>query len=303
MTASTTGEPHSERDRFDRAADERSRPDLLTQLRADPATRVLVVRGDGLMLETGTDVVSLRFADPREVSSAEWAFLGRSSSGEALLLAALDASTDDADEAERRPLREVGGELSAEQADLAVTAVALGRWLLDHPHCSFCGARTELRESGWSRRCPACGRLHFPRTDPAVIVAVSSPSRPAELLLGSNAAWPAGRYSCFAGFVEAGESLEDAVRREVREESGVEVSDLRYRGSQGWPYPRSLMLGFQAVAARPQSAVADGDEIVEVRWFSRDEIGAALAGAGDVTLPGPASIARRLIHEWFEAQS
>ena len=152
MTASTAGEPHSERDRFDRAADERSRPDLLTQLRADPDSRVLVVRGDGLLLDADADSVSLRFVGPAEVASAEWAFLGRSSSGEALLLAALDGSADDPHASERRPLREIGGELSAEQTDLAVTAVALGRWLRDHPHCSFCGARTDLRESGWSRR-------------------------------------------------------------------------------------------------------------------------------------------------------
>jgi NAD+ diphosphatase len=143
-----------------------------------------------------------------------------------------------------------------------------------------------------------CGRQHFPRTDPAVIVAIASGSDPDLLLLGSNALWGADRFSCFAGFVEAGESLESAVRREVREESGVEVDRIAYRGSQAWPYPRSLMVGFVATALDDAAAHADGEEIAAVRWFTRDEIGRGLAGEGDVVLPGPASIAHRLIADW-----
>jgi len=119
------------------------------------------------------------------------------------------------------------------------------------------------------------------------------------LLLGQNAAWAVdNRFSTFAGFVEAGESLETTIRREVAEEAGVHVDEVSYRGSQAWPYPRSLMLGFHAVAADVPAARPDGDEIVEVRWFTRDEIASALEGRGPVALPGTASIARRLIADW-----
>ncbi len=111
-----------------------------------------------------------------------------------------------------------------------------------------------MRQAGWARHCPVCGREHFPRTDPAVIVAITSAHDPDRLLLGSNALWDANRFSCFAGFVEAGESLEAAVLREVREEAGVDVRDIRYRGSQAWPYPRSLMLGFLATSAADDAA-------------------------------------------------
>src|SRR5690606_608373 len=107
----------------------------------------------------------------------------------------------------------------------------------DAAFCPACGALTMLADAGWSRRCPSCGRQHFPRTDPAVIVAITSPADPDVLLLGSNALWGPERFSCFAGFVEAGESLEAAVSREVAEESGIDVVDVRYRGSQAWPYP------------------------------------------------------------------
>ncbi len=194
----------------------------------------------------------------------------------------------------------MGGSLAADDAGAFVEALSLGRWLLEAPHCPACGALTLLTDAGWSRRCPACGRQHFPRTDPAVIVAIESAADPDRLLLGSNALWGANRFSCFAGFVEAGESLEAAVRREVNEEAGVDAVDIRYRGSQAWPYPRSLMLGFLATAADDAAAEADGEEIVAVRWFTRDEIGAGLAGEGELLLPGTASIAHRLISDWFE---
>jgi NAD+ diphosphatase len=144
-----------------------------------------------------------------------------------------------------------------------------------------------------------CGREHFPRTDPAVIVAVESADGE-RLLLGANANWGGRMYSCFAGFTEAGESLEATVHREIEEESGVRLSALRYVSSQPWPFPRSLMVGFRAVVEDESAARADGEEIIDVRWFTRAEIGSALAGDGPVGLPGPASIARALIVDWFE---
>lgn len=231
----------------------------------------------------------------------EWAFLGRDDDGQAVVLAVLDDAASDlrVPDAVWAPLRAAGGELPAGEADLLTTAVALAGWLRDAPFCPACGAGTQTGHAGWSRHCPVCGREHFPRTDPAVIVLVTSAESDDRILLGANAAWGGQRYSCFAGFAEAGESLEDAVAREVQEESGVRLRDIVYRGSQAWPYPRSLMLGFRARVVDDADARPDGEEIVEVRWFTRDEVGAALRGEADVQLPGAASIARRLIDDWY----
>lgn len=301
------GAPVFSRSGFDRSALERGDDGLVLRLRADASSRVLVVRGD--RAQTDADG-SLRYRRADEVrGDAQWAFLGRSADGAALLAAVLDPDgppdPDRDDEAAWTSVRTAGAHLSAQDADALVTAVALGRWLREAPFCPACGNPTRVRSSGWARVCDACGREHFPRTDPAVIMTVESASHPDRLLLGSNVLWGPDRYSCFAGFVEAGESAEAAVARELREEAGIAVRDVRYRSSQAWPYPRSLMLGFRAVAdddlARP-----DGDEIAAVRWFTRDEIGRALRrGAWDdrtdgegIRLPGPASIAHRLIADW-----
>jgi NAD+ diphosphatase len=287
----------------DRAAHERSEPGLLDRVRADPTARVLVVAGDKAPL-AGPDV--LHWAAPSAVpGDGEWAFLGRDPSGRPLLLAAF-AEPDVrsfAAPAGWGALRAVGGGLGESDATAFVTALSLGRWLLDGRFCPACGGLLMLADAGWSRRCPACGRQHFPRTDPAVIVAIRSARDPDLLLLGSNAMWGAERFSCFAGFAEAGESLEATVRREIAEESGIRVGALQYRGSQAWPYPRSLMVGFLATAVDDDDAHADGEEIVAVRWFTRAEIGAALAGEGDVVLPGRASIAHRLISDWHAGEA
>jgi NAD+ diphosphatase len=283
---------------LNRAAEERTTPGLLDSARIDPASRVLVLDGDRAPLASPG---ALHWVAPEDApESAAWAFLGRTAEGRPILLAAIsgaDAEPFDAP-AGWRSLRTAGGDLADGDAAAFVTGLSLGRWLLDAPHCPACGALTMVVDAGWSRRCPSCGRQHFPRTDPAVIVAVTSPEDPDRLLLGSNALWGADRFSCFAGFVEAGESLEAAVVREVGEEAGVSVSHVRYRGSQAWPYPRSLMVGFLATADAEAAARPDGQEIVAVRWFSRDEIGAGLAGESDLVLPGTASIAHRLIRDW-----
>lgn len=300
MTATgSTGEPPPARAGFDRAAEERATPGLLQTARRDAATRVLVIHGDAAPL---ADTGRLAWFPAAEVpDGAEWALLGRDGSG-GLLLTAVFPSGDDAplpSPAGWAGLRTIGGALDATDAAAFVEALSLGRWLIDSRYCPACGTLTDLVDAGWSRRCPSCGRQHFPRTDPAVIVAITSATDPDALLLGSNALWGADRFSCFAGFVEAGESLEAAVRREVAEESGIQVGTVTYRGSQAWPYPRSLMLGFFAEARDDAAARADGEEIAAVRWFTRDEIGRALAGETEVVLPGPASIAHRLIADWY----
>jgi NAD+ diphosphatase len=192
-------------------------------------------------------------------------------------------------------MRTLATELPERETGLAAYATALLNWHRRHGFCSVCGEATEAADAGHERRCPACGAHHFPRTDPVVIMRVL---RDESILLGHQAAWPARRYSVLAGFVEPGETLEQAVQREVLEESGVTLEDVRYVASQPWPFPSSLMLGFEAraVAGEPE---ADGDELAHVRWFDRDEVRAALGGDGEILLPPPLSIARRLIDGWL----
>jgi NAD+ diphosphatase len=287
-----------QRPSLDRAAELREEPDVLDRLRDDPMTRVIVVREGRVRV---VDSALLR-VPPAAVVEATWALLGRDADGSVLLLAAAPPETDALDAAPDEiwlGLRDLGGRIDGQESELLIGAIALAGWLRDAPFCPTCGGGTELQQAGWSRRCLVCGRQHFPRTDPAVIVAVES--RDGErLLLGANANWGGRMFSCFAGFTEAGESLESTAYREIEEESGVRLSALRYISSQAWPFPRSLMVGFRAIVDDESAARPDGEEIIEVRWFTRAEIGSALAGDGPVGLPGPASIARALIIDWYE---
>lgn len=288
---------------LDRADELRIEPGVIERLRAEATTRVIAVR-DGRVRIAGEDLghVALLRVPPADVYEATWALLGRDAVGAAVLLAVLPAeesSVDTAPDETWLGLRDLGGRLGREDGELLVEALALGGWLRDAAFCPTCGGGTEILHAGWSRRCLVCGREHFPRTDPAVIVAVESADGE-RLLLGANATWGGRMYSTFAGFAEAGESLESTVHRELFEEAGVHIAALRYVSSQPWPFPRSLMLGFRAVAANEHDVRPDGEEIVDVRWFTRDEIASALAGDGPVGLPGPASIARALIAGWVE---
>lgn len=191
-------------------------------------------------------------------------------------------------------LRVIAGLLGHEEAGLLAYARAMVAFRRSHRYCGSCGAPARSAQSGHVMICTreACATESFPRLDPAVIVLVHDGER---ALLGRQAAWPAGRYSTIAGFVEPGESLEDTVRREVFEETGIEVATANYRSSQPWPFPRSLMLGFHARAATTAIDLGDG-ELQDARWFSR----ADLAG-GTPWLPAPVSIAYRLIEEWYDA--
>jgi NAD+ diphosphatase len=192
-------------------------------------------------------------------------------------------------------LRDAGARVSQADGGLLAYATAIMIWHRNHRFCARCGHPTAMGEAGHVRQCPNCGAIHHPRTDPVVIMLVHDGDR---VLLGRNARWPKGRYSTLAGFVEPGESLEEAVSREVSEEAGVDVTGIRYRSSQPWPFPASLMLGFHAEYARGEPEVRDA-ELEDVRWFTRDEIAAAIAGQSDVHLPPPVAIARRLIDEWM----
>ena len=211
-----------------------------------------------------------------------------------------------ADGEEWHDLRTVGALLDDTSAGLYTTAMALVSWHAKAGFCGNCGSPVERRNAGWATHCPNCGREEYPRTDPAVIclvhddVGVNGES----VLLARQPIWPPERYSVLAGFVEAGESLEACVAREVAEEVGVTVGDIRYLGSQPWPFPRSIMVGFAAVTERGAALTPADGEIEEARWVTRDLLREALAAGGDLPglkLPGPTSIARLMLTGWAEA--
>ena len=201
---------------------------------------------------------------------------------------------------ERYPLsalRAVGSDLSARDAGLAAPAVALAAWHARAGHCPRCGARTRPVQAGWARRCTGCAALSFPRTDPAVIMSVTDDAD--RLLLVHGSRWDAGRYSVVAGFVEAGECAEAAVVRDVAEETGLRVARVEHVATQPWPFPRSLMLGYRArLADGERLPRPDGDEVTDAVMLSRAELARAVA-AGRIVLPGPTSIARMLIEDWY----
>lgn len=236
----------------------------------------------------------------------EIVFLGVDESERACFAIDLDAAAetalgDFAQAGQFTELRRVGAVIA--QADGALLAHARGllHWHRQHRFCGACGAPTESREGGHLRAClgDGCGAHHFPHTDPAVIMLVTRPDPDAErCLLARQGRWPKGMMSTLAGFVEPGESLEEAVRREIEEESGIKVALPLYRGSQPWPFPASLMIGFRAEALVGSELRLDPAELEDARWFSRDEI-AARRDIG-LILPGRDSIARRLIEEWLE---
>lgn len=191
-------------------------------------------------------------------------------------------------------LRAVSAALDETLRDVATTAVALHNWHASAPHCGACGGLGEVRTGGHSRVCLTCGRVRFPRTDPAIIVAVTDPDD--RILLARPPSWATTRMSLVAGFVEAGECLEQAVEREVAEEVGLRVRNETYLASQPWPFPRSLMVGFHAVCDDTNFTV-DGDEVEQAGWFSRSRLDEAVR-SGEVSLPGQSSIASRIITAW-----
>jgi len=193
-------------------------------------------------------------------------------------------------------LRELGGTLDEFHLGISMHAIALSNWHRSHPHCSKCGAETKSTLGGSVRVCVKDQSQHHPRTDSAVIVLVKD--KDDRILLGHQPIWPDGRFSTFAGFLEPGETFEQCVEREVFEESGVKVNEIKYLGSQPWPFPASIMIAFSAVVDDPSTAKADGVEITEVRWFSRDELKAAVADRS-LLLPPTISVARKMIAMWF----
>jgi len=294
----------------------RSEPGLIDRLWQDPEVRVLVMHDGKVLLAGATDhpeaqlrllstseVAPLRILESVEVE----AYLGfttvsqrETPSNTKILLAVLDAAganTIEADPDQWHGLRRTGSGLSARDAGLYAEGLALANWHESHVYCPRCGHATTVAEAGWVKVCLNDGHQIFPRTDPAIIVSVIDDQE--RILLGSQGVWEENRWSILAGFVEPGESLAAAVLREVYEESGVRVIEPEYLGSQAWPFPYSLMLGFTArVDPNHSSAelVPDGVEIEKLRWFSREEIASE---AGKLLLPPKLSIAGALIERWY----
>jgi NAD+ diphosphatase len=206
------------------------------------------------------------------------------------------SKTDDEMKVGFTTLRDVGAALSAIDVELALHAVALSNWHRAHPCCAKCGAPTRVDFGGAVRVCDVDKSQHHPRTDSAVIVLVRDNDD--RILLGHQPVWPEGRFSCFAGFLEPGETFEQCVAREVFEESGVSVREINYLGSQPWPFPASIMISFDAVTDFPEAARPDGSEITEVKWFTRDQLRAE-AKAGTLLLPPTISVARKMIERWL----
>lgn len=263
---------------------------------ADPAARIVLSRGTRQLVRRlpSPSIAFLGSSDPivAAASPADFVLLGNQQGAPYVLL---DSPTEPQELPpgtsweELRPLLDL---LSAEEAAILTCARGLVIWRARHLHCGVCGSPTEPRQAGHAVRCTssACGTDFFPRIDPAVIVIVHDGER---ALLGRQASWAQGRYSALAGFVEPGESLEDAVVREVAEETGIKVTDTHYFASQPWPFPASMMVGFHAEAE--YGPVQLDDELEDARWFSAEQIAAASASL----LPGPYTIARRLIDAWY----
>jgi len=282
---------------LDRAGLRRRDPDLLSFLLKDPLTRVLEFV-TGRVRVVGSDrETSLFLREPDERDALRLAFFLGQDAGDTAYVGVVGEAQEPSESAPWRNLRDVGVLLSDRDAGLFATVQGLANWHAAHRHCGSCGAVTEPDQAGWTRRCPQEGTEHYPRTDPAVIMAVTDASD--RLLLARSPHWPEGRLSVLAGFVEPGESLEAAVAREVFEEVGVVVEQVRYLGNQPWPFPSSLMLGFTARAV-DTALNLDSDEIAEAVWVSREDLG-ELVLAGRFGISPTVSIARRMIEHWYGA--
>jgi NAD+ diphosphatase len=267
---------------------------------ADPRSRVLVVSDSQALVRSADGRPELVFISSAEAPEGTKFLLGVDTDDVAFFGVSVPGGVSRVrsgeDDVQPMSLRQVGALLSDRDAGLLTHAVALANWHDTHTHCPRDGTPTVPAPAGHLTTCPTDGSEHFPRLDPAVIMLVTDPDD--RCLLARNALWPKGRMSVLAGFVEPGESAEHAVAREVFEETAITVGHIRYLGSQPWPMPRSLMLGFQAAAPAGQRITVDAEEIGEARWFTREEMLAAI-GTGELALAPTSSIARRLIEFWY----
>jgi NAD+ diphosphatase len=296
-----------------RNGDLRRNPNLLAELSTDPSTRAAVLFDGKFLAEP--DQSALRLLPISELFDAAdvhpLVYLGETTSdlqglsaGSAIFLVLVDQAQANllidqsaANGCTWLQLRRSGFGLSDLDAGIATQALAISNWHATHSYCPNCGQVTEVVQAGWARHCSTCDRDVFPRTDPAVIAAVTDDEE--RLLLGSQGIWEANRWSVLAGFVDAGEALPAAVAREMFEESGLTVSEIEFQGSQPWPFPFSLMMAYTARAKGEQQLRPDGFEIEKLRWVSREQLAAEVH---DLRLPSKASIARALIEQWYGAE-
>jgi NAD+ diphosphatase len=292
---------------LDRTAERRDDHDWVGEQARSPAARYLLLDADGAaFLHHGGD--ALRWLDAVErqhlFGEVPASLLGMAGERPHFLLVLDDdsrsATLETALGARRAGLREAGLLLPADEAGLFAYAKGLAHWHRETRHCARCGAPLRIVSAGHRLQCTNadCGRLHFPRTDAAIIVIVEHEGA---CLLGRQASWPPGRYSTLAGFVEPGEALEDAVRREVAEESGVIVGEVRYHSSQPWPMPASLMVGFNASAVSTAIELRDG-ELQDARWFTPQQIVDSLAD-GSLLTPTRLSVSYRLLADWLRERA
>jgi NAD+ diphosphatase len=283
----------------------RSRPELFDELWSLESTRVLVLHQGKALVRKGLSSPELSLLSVEKVPAANLrVYLGKTTietalepKGSAIVLAVVNdnsAMSIEADPLLWQSLRTLGSELSDRDAGLFTQSLAVANWHEINQHCPKCGTPTVIEQGGWARRCFKDDNEIFPRTDPAIIVAITDQED--RILLGSQGTWEQNRWSILAGFVEAGESLEAAVVREMKEECGLDVFDIEYLYSQSWPFPQSLMLGFTAKADSSIEFLPDGEEIVKLRWFSRADIAAE---AKSLLLPSDSTISRALIELWY----
>jgi NAD+ diphosphatase len=290
---------------LDRASERREDEDWIAKLLDDPQTRLLALR-DLKPFTRGTTVPALDWqpvAPWRDQidGGAPLIFLGLGVGRAHFAIDAVGANVAPDVDTELIDVRALAPTIAPGEAAILAEARSLLDWHVRHRFCAQCGSATRMVSAGWKRRCLQCRAEHFPRTDPVVIMLATRGER---ALLGRNRRRPGARFSCLAGFVEPGETPEEAVRREVREEAGVRCGRVRYLAAQPWPFPSSLMMGFLAEALTEEITV-DAEELAEARWFSRDEIrgmvARAAAGPDDpaqVSLPSPIAIAHHICRRW-----
>ena len=301
-SAATLGFAHN---RLDRLANRRDDDAFQAATAASPTARTLAVVGDSVVVRHDAEGALDLWFDGDATASigrlAQRVFLGTDARGPAFAVE-LHAEGEDPlagrDGLSLMGLRQIAAEGRVAATD--VGALAEGKsmlsWHATHRFCGRCGTETASSPSGWKRVCPSCGAHHFPRTDPVVIMLAVDGDR---CLLGRQPRFPAGMYSCLAGFLEPGETIEDAVRREIGEEAGIACGAVTYLGCQPWPFPASLMIGCLVEAASTE-ITPDQEELEDARWFSRDEVRAMLEGRHPegLTCPMPMAIAHHIVLAW-----
>jgi NAD+ diphosphatase len=292
---------------LDRASDRRSDPAWIAERIADPEALGLCLWNGKPLVETGKDggvqiaYIPARMARELAGGPERLLFLGLWQ-GTAVFAVDLDGVADPAGGpleglGRFEDLRMIATTLAVTEAGILATAKSMFEWRRRHRHCAACGEPSEVSEGGWKRICPSCKAEHFPRTDPVVIMLAVKGER---CLVGRQAAWPKLMYSALAGFLEPGESIEEACARELWEEARLKTVRVRYHSTQPWPYPSSLMIGLIAEVEN-DDAVADQIELDEVRWLTRAETRAMLRGElSDAKAPGALAIAHQLIKAWAE---